>query len=105
MTRVPVHRFLVRLPLALHERVAEAAQRYRRSLNSEIVARLEQSVSGIPDDAVESGVEPPFFAHIETTFRRDLSDQENALIRAFRRLSQRQRKALLELLDGGGTDG
>ena len=24
MTRVPVHRFLVRLPLALHERVAEA---------------------------------------------------------------------------------
>ncbi len=100
MTRVPVHRFLVRLPVALHERIAEAARRYRRSVNSEIVARLEQSVSGIPQKAAESAVEPPFFAHIETTFRRDLSAQENTLIRAFRRLSERQREALLELLDG-----
>ena len=100
MTRIPVHRFLVRLPVDLHDRVSEAAERYRRSMNSEIVARLEQSIAGIPVESAEAGVEPPFFRHIETTFRRDLSEEENALIRAFRRLSGRQRTALLELLTG-----
>ena len=100
MNKVPVHKFLVRLPVDLHERTAEAAERYRRSLNSEIVARLEQSLAGLPRDADESTVEPPLFAYIETTFRRDLSEEENALIRAFRRLSRRQRSALIALLTG-----
>ena len=68
-------------------------------MNSEIVARLERSLGGLPD-ADESEIEPPFFRHIETTFRRDLSDQEDNLIRLFRRLSQRQRDALTDLLSG-----
>ncbi len=90
----------MRLPVDLHQRVTEAAERYRRSVNSEIVARLEQSLAGLPDDADESAVEPPFFPYIETILRRDLSEQENALIRAFRRLSRRQRGALVALLTG-----
>lgn len=100
INKIPVHKFLVRLPVDLHQRVSEAAERYRRSVNSEIVARLEQSLVGLPHDADESAVEPPFFPYIETTFRRDLSEQENALIRAFRRLSRRQRGALVALLTG-----
>lgn len=68
-------------------------------MNSEIVARLERSLGGLPGKS-ESDIEPPFFRHIEMIFRRDLSDQEDNLIRLFRRLSQRQRDALMELLSG-----
>lgn len=90
---------MMRLPVSLHARVAETARRYRRSMNSEIVARLERSLGGLPD-ASETEIEPPFFRHIEMTFRRDLSDQEDNLILLFRRLSQRQRDALTDLLSG-----
>ena len=92
-------KFVVRLPISLHARIAETAHHYRRSMNSEIVARLERSLGGLPD-AHEAEIEPPFFRHIEMTFRRDLTDQETDLIRLFRRLSQRQRDALTDLLSG-----
>lgn len=92
------HRFLLRLPPDLHGRVVEAATRYRRSLNAEIVARLENSLGGIPQDAAEAKLEPALFPLLETTFRAELSEEENALIRLFRRLSARQRDALLNLL-------
>ena len=93
-------RFVVRFPRDLRDRIAEAAQLYRRSMNSEIVARLEQSLAGLPDGREESKLEPPFFEQIESTFRRDLSDTEDTLIRLFRRLSERQKDALLGLLSG-----
>ncbi|MDE0658071.1 MAG: Arc family DNA-binding protein [Gammaproteobacteria bacterium] len=92
------YKFVLRLPAELRDRVAEAAGLYRRSINSEIVARLEQSLMGIPEDGAERRVEPPFFAQIETTFRRDLSDDEDRLIRLYRRLSVQQRRALVDLL-------
>lgn len=92
------YKFVLRLPDELRDRVAEAAGLYRRSINSEIVARLEQSLMGIPEDAAERPLEPPFFAQIETTFRRDLSNDEDCLIRLYRRLSSQQRRALINLL-------
>ena len=98
-SREQTFNFMVRLPLSLRTRISEAAHRYRRSMNAEIVARLDRSLAGLPGDG-ETAVEPPFFRHIETTFRRDLSDQEDQLIRLFRRLSQRQRDALTDLLSG-----
>ncbi|MCY3819405.1 MAG: Arc family DNA-binding protein [Gammaproteobacteria bacterium] len=88
---------MVRLPISLHAQVAETAHRYRRSMNSEIVARLENSLDELPEPD-ETKFEPPFFRHIETTLRRDLSRQETNLIRLFRRLSQRQRNAVTDLL-------
>ena len=93
-------KFVVRLPDDLHQRIGEAAKRYRRSMNSEIVTRLDHSLKGLPGAASEKSVEPAFFQHIETAFRRDLSDQEDAMIRLFRRLSTRQRDALVTLLEG-----
>ena len=92
------YKFVLRLPSELRERIAEAAGLYRRSINSEIVARLEQSLMGIPQDAMETQMEPPFFPQMETTFRRDLSDDEDRLIRLYRRLSTQQRRALIDLL-------
>jgi len=94
----PTYKFVLRLSEDLRERIAEAARLYRRSMNSEIVVRLEQSLSGVPDREFEVAVEPPFFPHMETAFRRDLSDEEDRLIRLFRRLSAKQRAALLDLL-------
>lgn len=93
------YKLLLRLPDRLHVRVAEAAKRYRRSMNSEIVTRLEHSLNGLPDDS-ESDVEPPFFAQIESALRSDLTDEEDSLVRLFRRLSASQRSALLTLLEG-----
>ena len=96
-----LHRkFLLRLPTALHERIAEAACHYRRSMNAEIVARLEHSLAGIPASATESSVEPAFFTQIEAVFRSGLSTDENTLVRRYRRLSPRQKTALMDLLDG-----
>ena len=92
------HRFVLRLPSDLRDRIAEAAELYRRSMNSEIVARLEHSLSGVPKHQTETGIEPPFFRQLETTFRRDLSDDEDRLVRLFRRLSHRQQQALFDLL-------
>ena len=94
----PPHRFVLRMPRDLHGRVLEAAARYRRSLNAEIVARLEHSLGGIPQEAVESKLEPALFPYVETTFRGDLTEQEDALVRLYRRLSASQRSALLKLL-------
>ena len=73
---------------------------YRRSMNAEILARLEYSLNGIPADADASAVEPALFPYLETTFRGELSDEENRLIRLFRRLSASQRAALVDLLGG-----
>ena len=94
------YRLVVRLPEALRQRIVEAARRYRRSMNAEIVVRLEHSLHGLPGDASEAGVEPAFFPQLEYTFRRGLSKDEDALIALFRRLSADQRKALLQLLEG-----
>ena len=93
-------RFVLRLSPALHRRVTEAAATYRRSMNAEILARLEYSLNGIPADDDVSAVEPAFFPYLETTFRGELSDEENTLIRLFRRLSSGQRAALVDLLGG-----
>ena len=93
------HRFVLRLPPPLHRRVAEAAELYRRSINAEIVARLEYSLNGVPSDA-EAAVEPALFPYVERALRGELSEEENALIRAFRRLSETQRAGLVDLLGG-----
>ena len=96
----PQRKFLLRLPDDLHTRINEAACHYHRSMNAEIVARLQHSLLGIPAADVESSIEPPFFSRIEEVFRRRLTNDENALIQQFRRLSPRQQAALLELLGG-----
>lgn len=92
------HRFLLRLPPDLHRRILEASTRYRRSLNAEIIARLEHTLDGIPQDAEEAQLEPALFPLLETMFRGELTEDEDTLIRLFRRLSARQRSALLNLL-------
>ena len=90
------HQVLLRLPVDLHALVVEAARRYGRSANAEIVARLDHSLRGLTQH--ESAVEPPLLPYVERTFRRDLSEQETQLLHCFRRLSTRQQQGLMDLL-------
>ena len=94
----PYDRFVVRLPRSLRKRIEEVANFYRRSINSEIVLRLDHALNGMPNLAVERSLEPPMFAAIERTLRGNLSDDEQTLVLAFRRLSGLKRKALIALL-------
>lgn len=92
------HKFVVRLPVPLRNQVAEAAKHYRRSMNSEIVARLEQSFGALPQGVVEQQLEPPLHPHMEAIFRSTLSETERSLIKIFRRLGSSRQKALIALL-------
>jgi hypothetical protein len=92
------YKFLVRLPATMRDLIAESAQHYRRSMNSDIVARLQHSFSGIPDDVNERGLAPPLHEQLEHLFKRELSVEEEQLVRTYRRLNKEKRAALLDLL-------
>ncbi len=91
-------KFVVRLPLSLRHQIADAAKYYRRSMNSEIVARLEQTFSGILSPVREEDCAPPMHPQFETLFGRTLNSDEEFLVRSFRRMSADKQAALLELL-------
>jgi len=91
-------KFVVRLPLYMRHQIGEAAQYYRRSMNSEIVARLEQSFSGIPTEQEAEQLQPQMYQELESLFGRSLSREEEKIIRAFRRLTLDKRLAVIELI-------
>jgi hypothetical protein len=92
-------RFVVRFPKGLRKRLEEAARLYRRSVNSEILARLEASLGGMPNQAFEDAVHPAFTEEVERMLRTGLSADELTLLRCFKRLSSGKRKALIDLLE------
>ena len=94
------YKFVVRLPLQLRNQIAEAAKYYRRSMNSEIVARLEQSFSDLPSDGSTAQLEPDMHQQLESLFgNSELSPEEEKVLRAFRRLSDEKKNAVLELIN------
>ena len=80
-------KFVVRLPVILRNQIADAATHYRRSMNSEIVARLEQTFRGLLNEIRDGEIAPPMHAAIESLFGRRLSDEEEKIISAYRRLT------------------
>ena len=92
------YKFVVRLPTRMRDQIALAAKHYRRSMNSEIIARLEQSFGALPNDEIEEAIQPAFHARVETLFRNHLSDDEQQLMQSFRLLSKEKQMALLHLL-------
>ena len=93
------YKFVVRLPLQLRNQIAEAAKYYRRSMNSEIVARLEQSFSGLPSQDESEQLAPQLHQEFESFFGRALEPEEEQIVRAFRRLTHEKKLALLELIN------
>ncbi len=96
--KLKVYKFVVRLPPEMRDRIAEAANNYRRSMNSEIIARLEQTFSGLPSEATMVMIEPPLQGPLDALFRRSLTEEEHMLVRSFRRLTAAKRQALNDLL-------
>lgn len=83
--------FGLRMPPELRKRVEKSARANGRSLNAELVLRLQSSVEK----------DPLFTARIaEPRDRYQLTPDQTALLSAYDDLSPRRRRALLELLGG-----
>ena len=82
-------KFVVRLPDGMRERIAEVARNHHRSMNSEIIARLEQSLiqEGALGDELSMRLDSP-----------ELSLHERELLQRFHQLSHRQQNALVALI-------
>ncbi|MCO6055220.1 Arc family DNA-binding protein [Pseudomonas sp. MOB-449] len=82
-------KFVVRLPEGMRERIAVVARNHHRSMNSEIIARLEQSMlqEGALDEGVSMRLDSP-----------ELTLHERELLQRFRQLSRRQQNALVALI-------
>lgn len=90
-------KFVVRLPDGMRERIGEVARDHHRSMNSEIIARLEQSL--VQEGALDEGSALSLDSN-------KLSLSERELLERFRLLSRRQQNALVSLIamDAGASD-
>ncbi len=82
-------KFVVRLPEGMRDRIAEVARAQHRSMNSEIIARLESSLQQDGELAHSDGL---------SLDSPELSQYERELLTRFRQLAQRQQNALLALI-------
>ncbi|WP_295461524.1 Arc family DNA-binding protein [uncultured Pseudomonas sp.] len=82
-------KFVVRLPEGMRERIADVARNHHRSMNSEIIARLEQSLQqeGALGDDPGLRLDSP-----------EINANERELLQRFRQLSGRQQNALISLI-------
>jgi hypothetical protein len=94
----PTEKFVVRLPKPLRNQLWDMSRLYRRSMNAEIIIRLEYTLNGLPNHAIEKAIEPAMFPHIERVLRADLTKDEERLVISFRRLPSERQEALLRLL-------
>ena len=86
-------KFVVRLPEGMRDRIAEVAKQHHRSMNSEIIARLEHSLLDLP-------TLPDFPSRQTLSDQRveELNQPERELLLRFREMSRRQQNALIALL-------
>ncbi|HBF08052.1 MAG TPA: DNA-binding protein [Gammaproteobacteria bacterium] len=89
-------KFVVRLPDGMRQKIALVAKNYHRSMNSEIVSRLEQSLRAEPSLLSE---EEKAALQLGGETAMDVSPQESAIISRFRQLSPSKRQALLEIMN------
>jgi|SRR5690554_4610725 len=83
-------KFVVRLPLGMRDRIADVSRQNHRSMNSEIISRLEQSLNQEDNVTIGEGL------RIDSP---TLSIHERELLQHFRQLAQRQQNALLALIN------
>lgn len=88
-------KFVVRLPQGMRDRVAEVAKQHHRSMNSEIIARLEHSLLDLPILPEQT---QPSRQVLNDQQLEGLSSPEQELLLRFREMSRRQQNALLALL-------
>jgi hypothetical protein len=76
-------KFVVRLPDGMRERVASVARKNHRSMNNEIIARLNESMNACE---VNTNIDP-----------NSITIHERRLLESFRKLGAGKRKALMLL--------
>ena len=89
-------KFVVRLPDGMRQKISQVAKGYHRSMNSEIVSRLESSLHAEPTLMTEeerAALEEGGMSSLE------VNPQESAIVNRFRQLSASKRQALLEILN------
>lgn len=82
-------KFVVRFPGNMRDQIAEVAKNNHRSMNSEIVARLETSLRQDQLMDYDNPVELD---------EKEITAHELELLQRFRQLTQRQQNALLALI-------
>ena len=82
-------KFVVRLPDGMRERIADVARNHHRSMNSEIISRLQQLL--FQEGTLDSNP----ILQIDSS---ELSSPERELLQRFRQLSRRQQNALVALI-------
>ncbi|KHL67904.1 Arc-like DNA binding domain-containing protein [Pseudomonas flexibilis] len=82
-------KFVVRLPDGMRDRIAEVARLHHRSMNSEIIARLEQSMQQ------EASLSDDLALRLDSP---ELTLSERELLQCFRQLTRRQQNALVALI-------
>ena len=77
------YKYMVHLPPYMWNLIAESARHYRRSMNSDIVARLQHSFRGLSDESKELELAPSLHEKFESlfrpTFRRKKSNSSAAI--------------------------
>jgi hypothetical protein len=79
------HQFRIRLPMGLRTTLVELAEANRRSINAEIVARLEESVD---QETVERWVTGQEYDTAITDFERLDADQARDVVLALKRIKE-----------------
>ena len=82
-------KFVVRLPDGMRDRIADVARHHHRSMNSEIIARLEQSMQQ------EASLSDDLALRLDSP---ELTLSERELLQCFRQLTRRQQNALVALI-------
>lgn len=94
LNRQEIEKFVVRLPKGMRSKIAHVSRLSRRSMNSEIIARLEQSFAVLESDDSNSPAAPLLRA-VEAPTQ---ANQETILLAHFRTMGADKQAALLELL-------
>lgn len=91
-------KFVVRLPEGMRQRIAKVAKNYHRSMNSEIVSRLESSLRSEACIQSEFSGDNQDETAATETINLELTQQEFALIEKIRQLTPERRNSLLDIL-------
>ena len=98
-----VERFVVRLPAGMRSRIADAASQSHRSMNSEIVSRLEESLENTEHHpqqlaTTHQNTRPPELRSVGASAEA-AREQESRLLQAYYQLPRAKRESLLRFLE------
>lgn len=88
-------KFVVRLPDGMREQIAEVARNNHRSMNSEIISRLEASIL-----TESAAADQP-----KNLNSPEITPKERELLKHFRQLAHRQQTAVVALITADAPEG